>query len=84
MANLTHSTIKVPTLLGEISGSYEKVNDRLTRYSIKLPANMSGSFCVSFSPHDVVTLNGETVNLSFGNIRLNPGNNDIEIRMNSF
>jgi arylsulfatase A-like enzyme len=84
MANLTHSTIKVPTLLGEISGSYEKVNDRLTRYSIKLPANMSGSFCVSFSPHDVVTLNGETVNLSFGNIRLNPGNNVIEIRMNSF
>jgi len=32
----------------------------------------------------VVTVNGEPVSLSFGSVRLSPGVNDIEIRINSF
>jgi len=45
---------------------------------------MVGEFSVDFSPQAVVSLNGEVVNLSFGSIRLNPGINHIEIRINSF
>ena len=32
----------------------------------------------------VVSVNGETVNLSFGSVRLQPGVNEIQIRINSF
>ena len=45
---------------------------------------MVGEFKAGFAPEDVVTLNGETVNLSFGTIRLDPGVNEIEIVVNSF
>lgn len=84
MGNLKNSSIVMPTLKGQIKGEYKFVNARLQKYKIQLPANMVGEFSAGFSAEDVVTLNGETVNLSFGSIRLNPGVNDIEIRINSF
>jgi hypothetical protein len=74
----------VPTIKGQIKGEYRFVNQRFQKYSIELPANMVGEFILDFSPQDVVTVNGEPVNLSFGTIRLNPGKSDIEIRVNSF
>lgn len=84
MGSLKTSTIKVPTIRGEINAEFKRVNARLTQFKIELPANMVGEFDAGFSGEDVVTLNGETVNLSFGTIRLNPGLNEIEIKVNSF
>ncbi len=84
MSDLKYSTIKVPTIKGEIKGEYHFVNDRLQKYSVELPANMVGEFSLDFSPQDVVTVNGKIVNLSFGTIRLEPGQNNIEVRINSF
>jgi arylsulfatase A-like enzyme len=84
MSNLKNSSIKVPTIRGDITGDYNRINNRLTRYKIELPANVVGEFSAGFSAEDVVTLNGEPVNLSFGSVRLIPGVNDIEIRINSF
>jgi alpha-L-rhamnosidase len=81
---LKHSLIKMPTIRGEIKGEYKRVNNRLTQYKIELPANMVGEFNAGFSSEDVVTVNGKPVNLSFGTMRLEPGLNEIEIRVNSF
>jgi hypothetical protein len=84
MGDLTYSTITVPSLHGKIKGSFQHVNNRLTRYAIELPANVVGEFSLDFSPNASVTLNGEKVSLAFGSIRLEPGVNEIEIRINSF
>jgi alpha-L-rhamnosidase len=84
MSSLKQSSIKMPTIRGEIKGEYKRVNNRLTQYKIELPANMLGEFDAGFSSEDVVTVNGKQVNLSFGSIRLEPGVNEIEVRVNSF
>lgn len=84
LSNLKNSTIKVPTILGEIKGEYQRVNGRLQKYSIELPANMLGDLKLNVSPADVVTLNGKKVNTAFGTIRLEPGLNQIDIKVNSF
>jgi hypothetical protein len=84
MSTLKNSSIKVPTIRGEITGDYRRINNRLTRYSIELPANMTGEFRMKWSSQDVVTLNGKSVNLMFDSVRLQPGKNEIEIRVNSF
>ena len=74
----------MPTIRGEIKGEFKRVNNRLTQYKIELPANMVGEFNAHFSPEDVVTVNGKSVNLSYGTIRLEPGMSEIEVRVNSF
>jgi arylsulfatase A-like enzyme len=84
MSSLKHSSLKMPTIRGEIKGEYKRVNNRLTQYKIELPANMVGEFNAGFSAEDVVTVNGKPVNLSFGSVRLESGLNEIEIRVNSF
>ena len=84
MSTLKNSSVKVPTIRGEITGEYQRVNNRLTKYSFELPANMIGEFVVELTPQDVVTWNGKPVNSAFGSIRLEPGKNEIEIRINSF
>lgn len=84
MGSLKASSIVVPTIKGPIKGEYKKVNNRLTEYSIELPANVMGEFKSDFQGDVVVTVNGETVNLSFGNIRLEPGVNHIRVQVNSF
>ena len=84
LSNLTSSSIVVPTIKGQIKAEYKKVNNRLSQYFIELPANMVAEFKLNFQTNAVVTLNGQPVNISFGSIRLNPGVNKIEIRINSF
>lgn len=84
MGNLTHTSIEIPTIRGQIKGTYEKVSARNQKYSIELPANMVGEFIGNFSSNDVVTLNGEVVLPAYGSIRLKPGENHIEIQVNSF
>ncbi|MEZ5044763.1 MAG: family 78 glycoside hydrolase catalytic domain [Saprospiraceae bacterium] len=84
LGNLKQSSITVPTLKGQIKGVYVKVNDRLQRYTIELPANMVAEFEVETSPDDVITLNGKKTSTTFGTIRLNPGINIVELKINSF
>lgn len=84
MGILKSSSITVPTLKGQIKAQYKKSGARITNYTIELPANMIGEFSMDFSAQAVVSLNGESVNLSFGSIRLSPGINHIEVKINSF
>jgi hypothetical protein len=84
MGNLKSSSIVVPTIRGQIKGEYNKVSNRLSNYTLELPANMVAEFTMDFPKTAVVTVNGETANLSFGSIRLSPGVNEIEVRINSF
>ena len=84
MSSLKYSSIKVPTIRGEIKGDYRRVNSRLTQYKIELPANMVGEFNAGFSTEHLVTVNGKPANLSLGPVPLEPGLNEIEIKENSF
>lgn len=84
LGGLKNTSIVMPTIRGQIKAEYEKINNRLETFNIELPANMAGEFSMDFSPQAVITLNGETVNLSFGSIRLDPGVNEIVIKINSF
>ncbi len=81
---LKNSAITVPTIKGEIKADFKKINARMSEYVIELPANMVGEFSVKLTSEDVVTLNGTTLNPAFETIRLNPGKNTIQVRINSF
>ncbi|MDA3823023.1 MAG: family 78 glycoside hydrolase catalytic domain [Bacteroidales bacterium] len=84
MGKLNQSTIIQPTIKGQIKAEYIRKSARLTSYIIELPANMAGEFLMEFDRNAVVSLNGQSVNMAFGLIRLNPGINQIEIKINSF
>ncbi|WP_044209230.1 sulfatase-like hydrolase/transferase [Flammeovirga sp. OC4] len=84
LSTLKDCSIEVPTVKGAIKGHYKKVSNRVKKYAIELPANMVGEFKLNLSSEDIVTLNGETVDTSFGSIRLEPGVNEINIKVNSF
>jgi alpha-L-rhamnosidase len=84
MSALSNSSIEVPTIKGKIRADFKKLSGRLQNYTIELPANMVGEFELNDIGDAVLTNNGETVNPSFGSIRLNPGVNEIEIQINSF
>ena len=84
LASLKNSSIVVPTIRGKIKADYKKVSNRLSNYTIEIPANMVAEFEMDFPKNVVVSLNGETVNLSFGSVRLGPGVNEIEMKINSF
>lgn len=84
LSTLKNSSVKVPTILGEINAQYVRVNGRLKKYTIELPANMIADFQLKTSSDDVVTLNDDKVNMAFGSIRLVPGVNEISIKVNSF
>ncbi|OHX64491.1 alpha-L-rhamnosidase-related protein [Flammeovirga pacifica] len=84
MSTLKNCSIEVPTVKGQIKGTYTKVSNRVKKFTIELPANMVGEFKLNLSSEDIVTLNGKTVNTSFGSLRLEAGKNEINIKVNSF
>jgi hypothetical protein len=84
LGDLKTSTISVPTIRGKIEGSYTRVNRRLQRYEISLPGNTVANLVLQAKPNDTVLVNGEPVSLAFGSIRLEPGVNRVELRVNSF
>jgi len=84
LGNLQHTSITVPTIKGQINCEFKKANARLMNYSVQLPANMVGELKLKFSSEDVVTVNGKEVNPQFETIRLLPGSNEIEVKVNSF
>lgn len=84
LAHLTSSEIAVPFQNGIVKATYQKENDRLQRYMFELPANVSADLVLEHSRDDTITLNGKPVDTSFGSIRLSPGGNTIELKINSF
>ncbi len=84
LGDLKNSSIVVPTIKGSIKGTYLYVNERNKKYTIELPANVVAEFIIKCSPEEVVTLNGNKLNMAFNTIRLEPGINNIEIVLNSF
>jgi alpha-L-rhamnosidase len=84
LADLKHSAITYPTLRGSIICKYQRITGRLKKYSIELPANMVGEMILDDTGESVVTINGNPSDPEFGSIRLRPGNNLIEVRINSF
>jgi len=84
MSKLKHSSIKMPTLKGSVTGEYEFVSNRLQRYTIELPGNTVAEFVLPNMSGTAISLNGQPVNPLFGSIRLKSGVNQIEVRVNSF
>ncbi len=80
MGNLTFSTIKVPTLLGQIQGEYHLVSSDLKTFSFTIPPKMVGEFSLSISSREFIYLNGKKINNIYNSISLNPGINKIEIK----
>ncbi|MFK7979012.1 MAG: alpha-L-rhamnosidase C-terminal domain-containing protein, partial [Saprospiraceae bacterium] len=84
ISKLKSSTIEVPTVRGTIKGEYKYFNRRKQVYTIEIPANMVAEFEVVGAEGKEVKLNGQKVSLAFGSIRLMPGVNEIEMKINSF
>ncbi|MFC4097333.1 alpha-L-rhamnosidase-related protein [Euzebyella saccharophila] len=84
LSSLTESSIEVPTLLGSIKADYKKVNHRLQRYTIEIPANMVAEFTLVNTEGKSVSHNGQKVNPAFTSVRLAPGKHKIELAINSF
>jgi hypothetical protein len=84
LGDLKSTSIKMPTIRGPISGEYTFINERQQQYKISLPGNTVAHFQLDLGSEDTVLLNGEPVNLSFGSLRLESGENLIEVRVNSF
>ena len=84
LAGLKFSSIKYPTLRGTISCHYQRVSGRLRKYSIELPANMVGELLLGPVGDAEVTVNGSRQGTRFGSIRLDPGPNTVEMRINTF
>jgi hypothetical protein len=82
MGDLRFSTIKTPTPKGSVKGDYKKISDALTAYSIEIPTGMAGEFKVDGAASKVVTLNGKATSLASGVLKLKPGINKIEIKLN--
>ncbi len=84
LSEIDEASIVVPTVRGNIKGAYQKVNVRLQKFTIELPANMVGEFDISLFQDVVITLNGRIINPAFKEVRLSPGINEIELSINSF
>lgn len=84
LGKLKNSSITVPTIKGAVRASYHFVNASRQLYDIELPANVGGELILQDATKGVVTVNKQIVNPAFESIRLEPGMNRIEIRVNSF
>ena len=80
MSSLESCSIKVPTIRGAITGTYQEVDDSTKMFEFVLPGNMAGEFRMRFSPTQEVTLNGEMINNLHSAIPLEPGVNKLIIK----
>lgn len=84
LGTLTHCELTTPMMRGNIIASYKKESRLRQVFNIELPANVSAELELIASPEDEVILNGKKANMSFGNLRLSPGKNVIELNVNTF
>ncbi len=84
MGKLKSSDIVVPTVRGEIKGTYTYNGARLQTYEIEIPGNMVAEFSLNGLEGKDLIHNGEKVPSAFESIRLSPGKHTIELKINSF
>ncbi|WP_235298256.1 alpha-L-rhamnosidase-related protein [Portibacter marinus] len=84
MSTLNESRIEVPTIRGSIKGEFLRVNPRLDRFDMVIPANMVAEFLLPADSKRAIKHNGKKVSAAFGSIRLEPGQHRIELAINSF
>lgn len=77
MADLTSSSIKVPTIKGTISGEYKK-SDKSIMYNIELPEGMQGEFIPVNAEKAKILFNGKKVS-NIAKLELKSEINKIEI-----
>ena len=77
---LESTTIKVPTRMGPISASYNKVNGKNQLFMIELPANMEGEFILTHLEGGQIYLNGKKINTTNPVLPLFEGKTRIELR----
>lgn len=83
LADLTHSSITIPTIKGEISCRYKRDGANKT-YTVSIPANMGAEFVLPSDSDSEITFNGKKVSPIFDTLQLVPGVNEIEIKVNTF
>lgn len=79
LANLTNSSIVVPTIKGDIKCKYTRNRDS-DNYTIEVPANTIGEFILSEKPSNIIYFNGKKVNTNSDRLNLRNGINNIELR----
>jgi len=79
MGDLEESEITIPSIKGQIKGTYKKVSARKMQYEIDLPPGIFAEFVPSQISGATVYLNAKKVDLRFGSIRLTPGENTIDL-----
>ncbi|WP_405269769.1 family 78 glycoside hydrolase catalytic domain [Cellulophaga sp. Ld12] len=78
LAELSYTTIKVPTKNGIISGTYQK-SEKSELYTLEIPEGMSAEFTISSSPKKVL-LNGKKIKKNKLVILLKSGINVIQLK----
>lgn len=78
LSRLTHSTIEVPTIRGNIKAEYKAAGNS-KQYLITIPVNIECDFILTGEYGPVVRLNNKKVKPEKGVIRLRPGINKIVI-----
>jgi hypothetical protein len=81
---LEKCSVTVPTLKGNISASYLRVNESIQRYNIEIPANTLGHFVFPPGKKTSVKVNGKSARTAQGSITLNPGATQIEIESTAY
>ena len=84
LSNLNSSTIEVPTVRGGIKAKYTYNSPGLQTYEIHIPGNMIAEFSLKDIAGKDLIHNGEKVPSAFETIRLLPGKNIIQLKINSF
>lgn len=84
LGDLKNSIIVVPSIKGQIKGSYQVINEKNRKYQLELPANIKGEFIFKSIPGDVVIVNGKEVNSSLQSIIMQPGKTIVEINSKTF
>ncbi|MEZ4903919.1 MAG: family 78 glycoside hydrolase catalytic domain [Spirosomataceae bacterium] len=84
LSTLKHSEIKVPFLQGTVHAKYKRINRNNQVYELTLPANVVGELRIHTLPNEVIVHNGTLANPAFETIRLSPGLNLIEVKVNTY
>ncbi len=84
LGDLKSSNIEVPFLKGNVIADYKRINKNRQVFHFQLPGNVYGELSLDNISNYSILLNGEQVNTSFDTIRLSPGENTIELLVNTF
>lgn len=84
LSTLKESEIQVPMLKGTIQARYKRNGKNSQTYQFELPANVVGELEIQTLPNEVVVHNGALTNPAFKTIRLSPGINLIEVKVNTY